>query len=356
MTTNKYNVVSLFSGAGGFDLGFELTGRWKTLLANDIHPVMCESLRRNRGIILKNGDEYLKDAVIVEGGIQDINVEDHLKGAHIDLVLGGPPCQSFSVMGKHGGYGDERGSLIYEFAKIVRSLRPTFFLFENVPNMKTGKWKIAFWEFLNFLRLEGSYAIRDFMICSAHYGAPTIRTRIFVMGQRADVDLEMSPPKPSHRPPGMASLLGDLEEYATVAQTFQGLPTPGTTFSYPDLHFAPLHDDETVERFKRLAFGETDPKRKRDRLDPNSPALTLMSGGEQGGTRAHIHPFEPREITPREAARLHGFPDNYTFAGNKSQIAIQISNSVPVPVALAWGNHLASCLDEIVTNKGRATS
>jgi DNA (cytosine-5)-methyltransferase 1 len=119
------------------------------------------------------------------------------------------------------------------------------------------------------------------------------------------------------------------------------------------LHFAPRHDAETTERFKLLAHGQTDHKRKRDRLYPDEPSLTLISGGEAGGTRAHIHPHEPREITPREAARLHGFPDQFSFAGNKSQIAIQVSNSVPIPVAQAWGHHLASYLDKLENQQGR---
>jgi DNA (cytosine-5)-methyltransferase 1 len=104
MTLPRYNLVSLFSGAGGFDYGFELTERWRTLIATDVHPVMCETLRRNQGIDLPNGDKYLRDARILEGDIQNTNVPEHVGDAHVDLVLGGPPCQSFSVMGKHGGY------------------------------------------------------------------------------------------------------------------------------------------------------------------------------------------------------------------------------------------------------------
>ncbi len=122
MIMPKYNLVSLFSGAGGFDFGFEVTGRWQTLIATDIHPVMCETLRRNQGVALPNGGQYLKDASILEGDIQHTDIPGHLGGTQVDLVLGGPPCQSFSVMGKHGGYRDERGSLIYEFADIVQKL------------------------------------------------------------------------------------------------------------------------------------------------------------------------------------------------------------------------------------------
>ena len=344
---NERRLLSLFSGCGGFDLGFEITGRWRTVIANDLHPMMCETLRRNQGLPIAVDIGFLSDSKILEGDIRSLNIGQHEQCRDIDLVLGGPPCQSFSVMGKHSGYDDGRGSLIYEFANIVRTVRPKLFLFENVPNMRAGKWKDLFIQFLHFLSFEGDYRISNFLLCCADYGAATIRRRIFVVGARSDLDTRISMPAPTHRPRGTASLFGDLKEYVSANEAFAGLPAPTYHFSYPDLHFAPRHDVDTVERFKTLAHGATDHKRKRDRLHPDEPALTLMSGGEAGGTRAHIHPFEPREITPREAARLHGIPDLFTFAGNKSQIAIQISNSVPVPMAAAWANHLANRLDEL---------
>ncbi len=341
----KYRLISLFSGAGGFDLGFETSGRWETVVANDSHPAMCETLRINRGIAL-GGHKFLDNTEIIEGDIQ--GVHESISGYRdVDLVLGGPPCQSFSAMGNHGGYSDDRGNLIFDFAKVVENAQPTFFLFENVPNMKTGKWKLHFQEYLEYLRFQGAYSVASFLLCCADYGAATIRKRVFIVGTRSELKIKMSPPPAINQEPGRGTLLSKLPNWKTVAEAFQGLPPPVSYFDQPFLHFAPQHDQDTIERFKKLAFGETDPKRKRDRLDPGKPSLTLMSGGEAGGTRAHIHPFEPREITPREAARLHGFPDNYTFSGNKSQIAIQISNSVPVPMGLAWANHLAGSLDAL---------
>ena len=340
-----YKLISLFSGAGGMDLGFEKTGRWRTVLATDIHPKMCETLRRNKGQQLTESHTFLDGAEIIEGDIQEIDVPSKVSGCGIDLVIGGPPCQSFSAIGKQDGYDSERGNLIYEFAHIVKELQPKFFLFENVPNMKAGKWAKMFGEFLEFLAFDGNYRVRDYLLCCADFGAATIRRRIFIVGTHRDLKVDVSFPPPTHSRADSGDLFDNLAPYVTVAQVFNGLPAPSYKFSYPDLHFAPCHDEETIKRFVKLKYGETDPKRKRDRLHPDEPSLTLMSGGEAGGTRLHIHPFEPREITLREAARIHGFPDDYVFAGNKSQISIQISNSVPVPIAEAWGRHLAQYLD-----------
>lgn len=352
--TRKYRLTSLFSGAGGFDLGFEASGRWETAVANDFHPAMCETLRLNKGIDLQS-HRFLENTEIIEGDIQNVH---HAVSNHggVDLVLGGPPCQSFSAMGNQGGYSDDRGNLIFEFAKVVQSTQPTFFLFENVPNMKTGKWKIHFQEYLNYLRFDGAYTVSNFLLCCADFGAATIRRRVFIVGSRSELKIKMTPPPATHQEEEGGTLLGQLPKWRTVAEAFEGLPEPVNHFDRPFLHFAPQHDPETIERFKKLGYGETDPKRKRDRLDPFKPSLTLMSGGEAGGTRAHIHPFEPREITLREAARIHGFPDSYTFSGNKSQIAIQISNSVPVAMGRAWANHLANYLDGISAKRATVHS
>lgn len=341
----KYRLASLFSGAGGFDLGFEASGRWETAVANDSHPAMCETLRLNRGIEL-GAHKFLENTEIIEGDIQRVHQSISQHGS-VDLVLGGPPCQSFSTMGKQVGYADDRGNLIFEFAKVVENSRPAFFLFENVPNMKTGKWKLQFQEYLDYLRFDGAYSVSSFLLCCADFGAATIRKRVFIVGTKAELAIKMTPPLQTNQQLGRGTLLGQLPNWKTVAEAFEGLPDPVQIFDRPFLHFSPQHDPETIERFKKLGYGETDPKRKRDRLDPREPSLTLMSGGEAGGTRAHIHPFEPREITLREAARIHGFPDHYTFSGNKSQIAIQISNSVPVPMGGAWATHLANYLDEL---------
>ncbi len=155
-------------------------------------------------------------------------------------------------------------------------------------------------------------------------------------------------PTPTHQDPKGLNLFG--QPYVTVGQALAGLPEPSPECIYPTLHFAPEHEPEVIERFIRLSEGERDHKRRRNRLHADRPAFTLFAGGPRGGTRTHIHPDYPRELTPRECARIHGFPDDFRFAGNKSMVAIQIANSVPIPVGAAWGRHLFNLLTEATPN------
>jgi DNA (cytosine-5)-methyltransferase 1 len=340
----KLNLISFFSGAGGFDLGFEETGRWQTIVANDVHPMMIKTMKINQGVEIWPSITFLEGTKIVEKDVEQLKLDELIGNVPIDLFLGGPPCQSFSVMGKHGGYDDNRGSLIYTFGKMVEKFRPRSFLFENVPNIKSPKWEEEFNKYCELFRSNGLYEVRDFILNCSEYGAATIRRRVFVLGILSSEKVKPTPPPPTHFKSSSPSLFSNELPWVTVRDALKGLPPPSYDFSFPDLHFAPRHRQEIIDRFKNLGPGETDKKRKRDRLSWDEPSLTLMAGGEAGGTRNHIHPEEPRELTPRECARLHGFPDAFTFAGNKSQIAIQIANSVPVPMAKAWGQHIANLL------------
>lgn len=347
----KYKLLSLFSGAGGFDLGFELSGRWRTVAAIDFHPMMVQTLRTNKNLDVGNGIRFLDQAEIIEADLSNLGVEQISGYEGVDLVLGGPPCQDFSMVGRQGGYEEKKGSLIASFQRVVSCVRPKAFLFENVPNMKSAKWLESFTKFCDLLSFSGDYVVQDFLLNCADYGAATIRERIFIVGFRTEGTVKLSCPQPTHMGSKQSSLFESLSKHVSVSDALSGLPPP--TFNYcGDGHFAPIHDNNVVERFKLLRQGERDHIRRRNRLYDDLPAYTLFAGGEKGGTRTHIHPTEPRELTPRECARLHGFPDEFNFSGNKSQMAIQIANSVPVLVAKAWGKHLANMLD----NLSRASS
>ena len=330
----EQKIISLFSGAGGFDLGFELSGYWETVLVNDVHEKMIETLEYNKGRIFNN-HRFLEGADILKGDVTE-NL-DKICCKRADIVLGGPPCQAFSAIGGQEGYGSERGNLIFAFAEIIQRVKPKFFLFENVPNMKSEKWLNLFNEFVKYLSFDGKFEVQHYLLNCADYGCATLRERIFIFGCRRDLGRRPTPPVPTHSE--TADLLG-LEPHITVEKSLVGLSQPTNEFRFPDLHFAPNHEPEIVARLDKLAPGERDHIRRRNRLYGDKPSFTLFAGGEQGGTRAHIHPTEPREITPREMARLHGFPDEFSFKGNKSQISIQLANSVPVPIAQAWGQHI----------------
>ena len=264
---------------------------------------------------------------------------------NVDLVLGGPPCQDFSAVGKQQGYDHDRGSLISSFQKTVACLRPSAFLFENVPNMKSSKWIENFNTFRELLTFSGEYEVEDYLLNCADYGCATVRERIFILGLHRHTNLRPSCPEPTHS--DQPTLFGGGLPHVTVNHALTGLRAPSLS-KCSDSHFAPIHEPEIVARFQRLKPNERDQIRRRNRLDGDAPAYTLFAGGERGGTRSHIHPTEPRELTPRECARIHGFPDDFLFAGNKSQIAIQIANSVPIPIASAWGDHLAHLLDSSI--------
>lgn len=341
---NKYKSFSIFSGAGGFDLGFELSGRWRTTVAIDSHPVMVRTLEKNKGLPLSRELKFLEDTKICNLDLSQIDTNFILQHKGVDLVLGGPPCQDFSAVGKQQGYEHNRGSLIDSFKKIVELLRPSMFLFENVPNMNSSKWNNNFNIFCELLTFSGKYKVKNYLLNCADYGAATVRERIFILGIMGSLNRNPSCPSPSHIDSRQFSLFEKKPTRVSVKTALAGLPNPSTKFT-EDSHFAPIHETEVIRRFMKLKPGERDHFRRRNRLIEDLPSLTLFAGGEKGGTRAHIHPTEPRELTPRECARIHGFPDAFLFSGNKSQIAIQIANSVPVPIAKAWGQHLAELLD-----------
>ncbi len=332
----KKKLISLFSGAGGFDLGFEQSGWWETALVNDFHPKMIDTLCYNQGKIFHN-QKFLENAQIVGGDI--VKIIDEIGSTSADLVLGGPPCQSFSAIGSQEGYGSERGGLIFSFADIIERVDPDYFLFENVPNLKSSKWISLFEDFIAYLGFSGKYEVKYFLLNCADFGCATVRERIFIFGCHRRTGKKPTAPQPTH---SAAGDLFSLIPHVTVGDVIDDLRSASLDFSFPDLHFAPRHEPEIVSRFSKLAPGERDPIRRRNRLFADKPAYTLFAGGEAGGTRAHIHPTQPREITPREMARIHGFPDDFSFCGNKSQIAIQLANSVPIPIAQAWGKHIGS--------------
>lgn len=345
----RLRAISLFTGAGGFDLGFELSGQWSTVVVSDSHQRMIETLRANKGKEI-SGSKFLEEAKIVHGDIRD-HIDEICQDKNIHLVLGGPPCQSFSAIGSQKGYSDSRGGLIFAFAEVVERVEPLAFLFENVPNMRSTKWEQQFQQFKEFLRFGGRYRVDTWLLNCANYGCSTLRERIFILGVKSDLGIVPTPPAVTHGDAELSGGLFPLKPQRTVRDALEGLPAPEDRLTFPFLHFAPKHEPEIAERFSKLTAGERDHIRRRNRLDPDMPALTLFAGGEAGGTRAHIHPWESRELTPRELARIHGFPDEYTFCGNKSQVSIQIANSVPIEIARAWAEHLAGLLGGVVTGQ-----
>lgn len=314
-----YRVVSLFSGAGGLDLGFEAAG-CETIVAVDNDYEACKTLRHNR-----------PDWRVFEGDIRDYepNVSD------VDIVIGGPPCQGFSSAGK-GNPDDPRNFLWKEYMRVVEALKPRAIVLENVSALTHKKNGDHLTGIMSALEAQG-YMFTYGVLNAADFGVPQARRRLVVIGLREGVP---TMPKPTH-----------LDQHVTVAEALGEI---SGKFDAKWNHIPPKHAPHVTERWSRLQPGETDPNYRRARLDPSKPSTTIRAGGGYGPNGDHlagfhppIHPYEPRQLTVREAARLQTFPDEWILRGSKTAQGRQIGNAVPVKLAQAIGEHVVSLLREI---------
>jgi DNA (cytosine-5)-methyltransferase 1 len=354
-----FRVLSLFSGAGGLDLGFERTGSFHTIACIDAEQDCVATLCRNQAIgRATRVHDFLQGARVLQADLSNPkSVLRDLVSCEVDVLVGGPPCQSFSVLGKRRGLLDTRGSLVYSYFDAVEFIRPRAFVFENVPGFASIEGGSVLNEITARARSLG-YSLWSGRLCAAAYGDATVRTRFFLLGFR-DVRAPSVPPQPTHgatsSPTTESWALSlrrfdaaseKLKPFFTVSEALNGLDPPEESSSGLNAHVAVKHLPRTVERFELLRPGERDVARRRNRLRPDAPGLTLFSGGVKGKkqARTHIHPFFPRELTPRECARLHSFPDYWEFSGETDSILTQVANSVPLELAGAVGRLVAVTL------------
>jgi DNA (cytosine-5)-methyltransferase 1 len=345
----KFKVLSLFSGAGGLDIGFESSGSYESIACIEANAIYSETLRINKGLKI-GGDALLNKALILNCSVRDF-LDDQLRQfsvEEIDGVVGGPPCQPFSTIGKRLGMADPRATTLSDYADVIRVVRPKFFLFENVPNLAWQWDGSALNDLLALLENQGRYRVEWKIVNAADYGAFTKRKRLIVLGIRDDCLKNRGAtffPPPTNFDPTLKDPLGK-SRWRTVADALIRLGSPNTNRTdFPTHHIAVTHSEEVVQRFKKLQPGEQDKKRKRWRLDNNQPSNSLMAGGD-GGFVFHIHPTLPRELTSRECARIQGFPDDFLFAGKPLDVAKQIVNAVPIQLGYTLASSLAITLGD----------
>lgn len=310
-------VLSLFTGAGGLDLGFEAAG-CETVSAVDNDPESCKTLRFNR-----------PQWNVFEGDIRDYRpaVRD------VDLVIGGPPCQGFSSAGK-GDPNDPRNYLWREYFRVVRAVQPRAVVLENVSALTHKKNGSHLAGIIDELESSGYHFCWD-VLNAADYGVPQARRRLFVIGMR-DVAPSMPEPITRLRPRTVRDAIEDLEDRE-----------PDEEFS----HVPPKHAAHVVARWDKLAPGEVDPNYRRGRLHYDRPSVTIRAGGGYGPRGDHlagfhppIHPTQPRQLTVREAARIQSFPDSWIFRGSKTAQGRQVGNAVPVVLAEALAKHVVGLM------------
>lgn len=313
---NKPKILSLFSGCGGLDLGFHQAG-YETVWANDFSHWACESFRKNIGDI------------IVEGDIEQIDPNDPTI-PDCDIILGGFPCQDFSMIWKQPGLEGERGNLYKSFLRFVNAKKPKVFVAENVKGLLTANKKKAIQQIITDFENCGYY-VQAKLYNFAEFGVPQFRERVLIVGVRLDTGFDFHHPGPTH---GENTDYG-LLPYVTAGQAISDIPENANNHEQLKI------SEQTKKRLNLIPEGGNYSDIPRDhplyvksmlslvyrRMHRDKPSTTIIAAGG-GGTWGYHFP-EPRAFTNRERARLQSFPDNFEFMGSTTEVRRQIGNAVP---------------------------
>lgn len=333
-------LISLFSGGGGLDLGLEAAG-FETVFASDIDYHSCITLQNWKNQAKSKKLPFLKSATICQADVKELASKEIMKLAgvkkgEVDLLAGGPPCQAFSVFGKRKGVEDPRGLLAYEYLRLLNEIQPKAFLFENVYGLLTIDGGEIFKTLCEKLEHPGEalhYTLSIFRLNAADFGVPQFRDRVFIIGSREGKKI-LNIPKIC-----IQTNKNDdaLFSYRTVNDALRSIPPLGEVL---ENHTSRKHSERIIERYKNLKHGERDSKTRINKLDPKRPSYTIIVGSDKGGGKGHVHPFEPREVSPRESARMQTFPDWWAFSGTSRHPIRQVGNAVPPILAAVIGREV----------------
>lgn len=363
----KFNALDLFAGAGGFSQGMEDAG-FDVIAAIEFNQQIAETYHYNH----KNTELIVDDILNVkEEVVADIFKKKNLS---CDIIFGGPPCQGFSMAGRRirsniSFLDDERNYLFKEFIRMVTFLNPKIFVIENVPgilNYNNGSVKSEIYETFGKL----GYALHSKVLCAADFGVPQIRNRAIFIGNRIGVNPKDLFPIPSH----------NSDNYVTVRDAISDLPileagcgneivpypinvsiseyqqklrsNSGVVYN----HISSRHKPETLNILSMIKEGQTMKDLPENyhtksvhsgaygRMVFDKPAYTLTTRINTPSVGRITHPQQNRTITPREAARIQSFPDDYKFIGDITSIGMQIGNAVPPILAEKIGEQILKYL------------
>lgn len=333
---NEYKVLELFAGAGGLAIGLEKAGLQCEVL-NEIDKYACATLRKNR-----------PHWNVLEGDIKDFDFSIY-KGK-IDVVTGGFPCQAFSYAGKRLGFEDARGTLFYEFARVVKEVMPPICIGENVRGLLSHDKGKTLRGMISILDEIGYNVVPVKVLKAIHYKVPQKRERLILVGVRKDIDVNYEYPKPYNKTYNLVDALKKGELYETDVPKSEGSKYPESKKHVLDL--VPPKGywrDLPVEIQKEymggsfyLGGGKTGMAR---RIGWDEPCLTLTCSPAQKQTE-RCHPDETRPFTVREYARIQTFPDDWEFVGSMAQQYKQIGNAVPVNLGREIGYSIVKFLNE----------
>ncbi len=315
-------IISLFSGCGGLDLGFEKAG-FEIVAANEFDKKIWNTFKANH-----------PKTHLIEGDIRNISENDF--GSDVDGIIGGPPCQSWSEAGALRGIEDERGKLFYEYIRILKKIQPKFFLAENVSGMLASRHSEAVKNILDMFEKCG-YSVSCTLVNAKDYGVAQERRRVFYIGFRKDLGISFQFPRgtteDNSKKLSLRDVIWDLQFSAVAA--------------LPKNHHNPL----TVNNNEYFVGSYSPIFMSRNRVKSwNEQAFTVQASGRQ----CQLHPQAPkmvkgdgdvyrfvegkeslyRRMTVREVARIQGFPDDFQFIyENVNDAYKMIGNAVPVNLA-----------------------
>lgn len=368
----KLKVIDLFSGVGGLSYGFAHDDNFEIVAANEILPSMAKAYFLNHPTV----KVYTED--IKYFNAKKIENDLNIKASEVDIIIGGPPCQAYSTVGKRL-IDDPRGKLFQEYYRVLKEFNPKLFLFENVRgllSMQNGellKTIISLFESLG-------YKAQCKLLNAADYGAPQIRERVVIIGSKLKTDFQY--PEPTHRNSEETVGLFDknLKSYLTLEEAISDLPfikSNSELFEYASEprnafqaimrknapvrlmdHNSPNNNEKLVKIMELLPDGGT-PDDLPESLRPTSgfkntycrlwwkrPSPTITRNLSTPSSSRCIHPKAPRPLTTREGARIQCFPDDYQFYGSRSDKNLQIGNAVPTFLSIALAKSILNNFKE----------
>lgn len=317
--TLKY--IDLFSGAGGFSLGFDNKG-FQNVFSVDIEPSFCETYNHN----FPSHNLIQKDIC----NVTDAELKYLKEYNEIDVVIGGPPCQGFSIAGNIGRkfIEDPRNRLFKEFVRVVKVVEPTYFVMENVARLYNHNKGNTKNEIITDFENLG-YKVECKILNSADYGVPQVRKRVIFIGTKNNQEI-LFPKK-------------EVDKYVTVKEALSSYPKleSGQESKIPN-HIAMSHSEQMLHKMSFVSDGgdrneipeQIRPKsgdvRKYIKYSSDKPSVTVT-----GDMRKIFHYDQNRALTVRELAKLQSFPDDFEFKGTKISQQQQVGNSVPPKMAEA---------------------
>ena len=332
-------IISLFSGCGGLDLGFEQAG-FEIPVANEFDPTIYETFKVNH-----------PKTHLIEGDVRQINKEDiaPYTGGEVDGIIGGPPCQSWSEAGALRGIEDARGQLFFDYIRILKEFKPKFFLAENVSGMLANRHNEAVQNIIKMFD-DAGYNVTLDLVNAKNYGVAEERKRVFYIGFRKDLEIDFVFPKGSTEDDDkkltLRDIIWDLQETA--------VPSGPKNHHNPEAinnneYFTGAYSPIFMSRNRVKSWDEqaytVQASGRQCQLHPQAPKMVKVGKNDCRFVEGKEHLY--RRMTIREVARVQGFPDDFEFIYTETNNAYKmIGNAVPVNLAYEIAVAIKEYLEE----------